>query len=199
MTNNERIDQAVERLRSGDKNSFDELYELTYKGVYFTVFGVLKEASLTEDIVQSTYLISIEKLDRFKPHTNFKAWICRIARNLAINEFNQRKKEVQVDYQESDFFAGSISFEEQENSPTLFLASQILSEDEFRILVLCELAGYKRREVSEIMDIPIPTVTWKYLNALKKLRKALEKEEAFINKEGGYSFEKSGLKKTAKK
>lgn len=42
--------------------------------------------------------------------------------------------------------------------------------------MLCQTAGYKRREVAAMLNIPIGTVTWKNNEALKKLRKILEQE-----------------------
>ena len=39
--------------------------------------------------------------------------------------------------------------------------------------MLCQVAGYKRREVAEMLDMPIGTVTWKNNEALKKLRQHL--------------------------
>ena len=52
------------------------------------------------------------------------------------------------------------------------------AEDEYQILMLCQVAGYKRREVSEMLRLPVGTVTWKNNEALKKLK-------AFLVKEGG--------------
>ena len=42
--------------------------------------------------------------------------------------------------------------------------------------MLCQVAGYKRREVAAMLQMPVGTVTWKNNEALKKLRKYLEKE-----------------------
>ena len=44
--------------------------------------------------------------------------------------------------------------------------------------MLCHVAGYKRREVAEMLGMPISTVTWKNNEALGKLKKYLEKEGA---------------------
>ena len=61
--------------------------------------------------------------------------------------------------------------------PYIFdLAAKVLAEDEYEILMLCQTAGYKRREVAAMLNIPIGTVTWKNNEALKKLRNILEQE-----------------------
>ena len=61
--------------------------------------------------------------------------------------------------------------------PYIFdIASRVLKEDEYEIVMLCQVAGYKRREVAEMLGIPIGTVTWKNNEALKKLKQELTKE-----------------------
>ena len=62
--------------------------------------------------------------------------------------------------------------------PYIFdLAAKILTEEEYRIVMMCQVAGYKRREAAELLDMPIGTVTWKFNEAIKKLKQNLEKEE----------------------
>ena len=56
------------------------------------------------------------------------------------------------------------------------LAKRLLADDEFSILMLVTACSYKRKEIGKMLGIPISTVTWKYQNALLKMRNALEKE-----------------------
>ena len=42
--------------------------------------------------------------------------------------------------------------------------------------MLVAVCGYKRREIGEMLSVPTPTVTWKYNNAVSKMRKALKDE-----------------------
>ena len=78
----------------------------------------------------------------------------------------------------TDFDADAYKYGTQETElPFIFdAAAKILTEEEYEILMLCQVAGYKRREVAAMLQKPIGTVTWKNNEALKKLRKYLEKE-----------------------
>ena len=78
----------------------------------------------------------------------------------------------------TDFDEDSYKYGVQETElPYLFdLAAKILPEDEYQIVMLCQVSGYKRREVAAMLGMPIATVTWKNNQALKKLKKILEKE-----------------------
>jgi len=48
-----------------------------------------------EDLVQEASLKAYRHFDKFKPGTNFKAWIMTIARNIYINCYRKKLKEPQ--------------------------------------------------------------------------------------------------------
>ena len=58
------------------------------------------------------------------------------------------------------------------------MANNVLAEDEFNIVMMYAIGGYKHKEIAEFLHMPLGTVTWKYATALKKLRKALADEES---------------------
>ena len=57
------------------------------------------------------------------------------------------------------------------------LAARVLTEREFRVLMLCAVHKYKRHEVGKMLDMPTATVTWTYNKAISKLKKKLEEEQ----------------------
>ena len=63
-----------------------------------------------------------------------------------------------------------------EDSVVLKLALEKLDDDECQI-VLLRLSGMKAREIGLLLGMPRGTVSWKYSEALKKLRKILTKGE----------------------
>ena len=83
----------IEKLKNGDMSVFDDIYYSTKDNVYYTILSIVKDASLSEDIMQETYLKTLEKIHSYKPSNSFNSWIITIARNLAINEYNRRKRE----------------------------------------------------------------------------------------------------------
>ena len=93
---------------------------------------------------------------------------------ISYESFKKYRHEIEV-----DFDLETYEYNSSENElPYIFdIATKILSEDEYKIIMLCHVSGYKRREVSVMLGIPIGTVTWKNNEALKKLKQYLEKEE----------------------
>jgi RNA polymerase sigma-70 factor (ECF subfamily) len=168
MTNKE-LTTYIKLLQKGDMSSFDPIYHETKKLVFYTVLSILKDESISEDIMQETYLKMLEKIHSFKKSVSVKSWITTIARNLALNEYKKRKRELQVDITESEYLFGST----ESNSEKELIIRDILGnlkETERDIVIYHVVSDLTFKEISKILDIPIGTVTWKYSEALKKLR-----------------------------
>lgn len=170
---NEKLERKIAALKNGDMRVFDYIYTETHKTVYFTVFYIVRDKMYAEDILQETYVKAISSISQYAAGTNFTGWLCTIGKSLALNHLKKYRREIPTDFEEDSYKYGA----EETEYPYIFdLAAKILSEDEYRIVMLCQVAGYKRREVSKMLGIPIGTVTWKNNEALKKLKQNLEKE-----------------------
>ena len=168
------LEKKIEQLRAGDARAFDYIYEKTNRSVYFALLYILRDRMAAEDVLQETYVRAIRAIDSYTAGTNFPAWLTRIGKNLALNHLRKAKREVATDFETDAWRYGARETE----LPYIFdAAAKILSEEEYEILMLCQVAGYKRREVAAMLDMPIGTVTWRNNEALKKLKHYLEKED----------------------
>ncbi len=168
-----KLERVIERYKAGDVRAFDTIYELTNRSVYFAVLYIVRDKMSAEDILQETYIRAMRSIQSYEAGTNFTAWLARIGKNLALNHYKRAKREIFADFDTDAYKYGTAEAE----IPYLFdLAAKILDAEQYEILMLCQVAGYKRREVSEMLGIPIGTVTWKNNEALKKLRTYFEKE-----------------------
>lgn len=167
-----KLEKAVVKYKEGDKDSFDTIYDLTYKLVFFVAYEVVNDKTIAEDIVQDTYVKVFENINRYNSNS-FTAWICTIAKNLAINYQNKRKRENTYDDIESLNLGSSNDF--AENYGVIDIARKILSEEDYNIVIMCVISGYKRREVSKILNIPVSTVSYRLKTALNLLKEELKK------------------------
>ena len=168
------LDKYIKRFINGDASAFDEIYNRTRKSVYYVALSVLRDKALAEDVMQTTYMRVLKNLHSYTLGTNASAWIIKITKNEAINIKKIRMREQSVDeYDNLTLFGVS---EPDTYGELTDLAKRLLSDDEFLILMLVTACGYKRKEIAKMLDMPIPTVTWKYQNALLKMRNTLEKE-----------------------
>lgn len=168
------LDKFIKKFINGDASAFDEIYNRTRKSVYYVALSILRDKALAEDVMQTTYMRVLKNIQGYALGTNASAWIIKIAKNEAINIKKVRMREQSVDEYENVSLFG-VSKPDTYGELT-DLAKRLLSDDEFSILMLVTACGYKRKEIAKMIDMPIPTVTWKYQNALSKMRTALEKE-----------------------
>lgn len=167
MFSEQKLAKSMEALKNGNDSSFDIIYEETHRLVYYIIYAIVKDHELSEDIMQDVYMKVYEKIKTYTASP--KAWIGAIARNLAINAYHKQQKELTITYDVAD----EIILNQE--TPLINLASQILPEDEFLILMLCVCEGYKRKEVAKITGLSISGVTWKLQQALEKVKKEVQK------------------------
>lgn len=172
------LEKLVTRFKNGDATAFDRLYEATYKVVYFASYNILGDRLSAENITQETYFKVFSKLNDYVSN-NILAYLTITAKNLSLNEKKRLGRNVFVDFTQNETaYDTRFSTIPQENEIGLIdIARKLLSEEDFQIVVMCVVAGYKRREVAKILKIPISTVSYRYKTALSTLRNYLKKEE----------------------
>ena len=84
---------ATQRHEPGglDGDAFAELYRVHYAALRLVAVaeGGRDEA---DDVVQRAALVAMERLDRFEPGTNFRAWMAAIVRGVARNHRRGRSR-----------------------------------------------------------------------------------------------------------
>ena len=169
---NKDINELVKQLQNGNIEVFDDIYYQTKSIVYYSIFIILKDYQLSEDIMQDTYLKALNKIHSYKRKAHFKSWLVTIAKNLAINEFNRRKREMLIDIGEQEYIFGS-SASTAENEILINQIFTVLSNEEKEIVILHVIGDLKHREIAKLLNKPLGTITWIYNKAIKKLRSEL--------------------------
>ncbi len=166
----DRIRELIRHLKDGDEEYFDEFFQLTKNLVYYTAFSILKDYSLSEDILQETYLIFLQNIKRVKEKENIVAYLSKIAKNLSLNMVKKRGREVELDYdiKSTDQYSTSL------NEDLLKIMKNVLRDDEFRIVILHLVNQYTHKEISKLLNKPLGTITWAYNNAIEKLRRVMK-------------------------
>jgi len=162
----DRIDEMIEELKVKNYTSFELFYNLTKNQVFYAIVSIIKDRNLAEDLMQDTYMKFLEKIEQYKPGSNITAYLSQIGRNLAINTYNKRKKEVRSE----EIFETIPSPEEKEENEEIFKILDLLEKDEKEIVVLHVINNLKFREIAEITHKPLGTVLWIYNKAIKKLK-----------------------------
>ena len=167
----DRLNELLEQLQKGHMEFFDEFYERTKRGVYLSAYGILHEEGETENILQDTYVKFLEKLPSLKKDKSVLAYLMSTARNMAINLC---KEKARVSY---GLDPSLVPAEEDKKDTHVFdVMTKVLSQKEEQIVLMHSVYEMGHKEIAEAMHMPIGSVTWAYNNAIKKLRKELEKD-----------------------
>lgn len=128
--------------------------------------------------MEQTYVHLYEHIDKYEQNGKALNWILTIARNLALAEVNRSKKEMTTDFSDPlNVNLVYVNAPKVDSGSLISLANEILTPEEFQIVMMHVVGEYKHREISETLNIPLGTVTWKYNEAIKKLKKVLIKRE----------------------
>ena len=161
-----RLDNLMKEVTQGSERAFEELYEGMKRGVFALAYSYLRNYEDAEDVLQQTFLTVKRKAYLYRIGTNARAWIFQIAKNAALDELRKRKQRKE----------GELLREEGAETPVVFLdeLTARLSEEERELVIMHAVWGYKHKEIAEEKGLPLGTVTWKYNEAIKKLRKEQE-------------------------
>ena len=167
------VGHLIELTADGNNAAFSKLYLKTKRGVFAFLYTYFNNFADTEDAMQTVYLKVKKSAALFKKGTNGSAWILQIAKNYALDCLRKSDREVSIE---------SVSEPSHTDVHTGMgvvgdAMQKVLTTEEQRIIILHVLWGYRHREIGEIMNIPIGTVTSKYKRAVEKLKKELKEVE----------------------
>ncbi|WP_162140144.1 RNA polymerase sigma factor [Haploplasma axanthum] len=165
------FEDAIEKLKTKDEKAFEYIYEKTKTSVYSIIIAITKDQNLTEDLMQDTYIKMIKSINTYNYKNKFTTWLLTIARNTAIDDYRRRKKEMSVDIHENEYlFPASRSDVDNEYNANYLLS--FLDDEEREVIMLYSLDSLKHREIAEILNKPLGTITWIYNKAIKKMKEA---------------------------
>lgn len=168
-----RMNRLLVEIAKGNNKAFEELYYETSKGIYALLFSYLKDYNDTEDVLQDVFIIVKQKAHLYKKDTDARAWLFQIAKNQALNALRSKKREKErLDIIEQDML--SFKSDYKKDSTLFLIMQQVLSEEEYQIVIKHVLFSYKHKDIAKELNLPLGTVLSKYQIALSKLRKELE-------------------------
>lgn len=182
--------------RQAQRRFFEtEVHRLTDR-LYATALRLTRDPDDAEDVVAEAVSRAWSKLDELRDPDRFEAWLFRILNNTFVSQWRKRRcrQELETALSPEDGSSDELQFSlfHQLHQPFLLwwgapereVVEEFLREDiqraidqlpdEYRVtLVLVELQGYRYREVSELLDVPLGTVRSRLNRARSLLQKAL--------------------------
>lgn len=168
--NEEQLILRLSALRNGEKDALEDIYQGLKNPLFTIIFRIIKNRSEAEDILQDLFVRLYETPlgnDIRKP----RAYLFMIARNMAIDHLRQQKNNIDLDEAED---VKCSDTEDWSQKMDIENALKTLSVTDNEIITLHINCGMKFREISEITNLPLGTVLWRYRKSIDQLRNLLD-------------------------
>lgn len=171
---------SVSKILSGDKSGLREIYDAYLPYIYQIVYGIVGRKEDAEDITSEFFIKFWQQADKYKKGTGHKGFLATMARNMAIDHLRKYKREVIDDFTQTDDEGGTIVAEpvSDDNTEAEVIEEMSLQEalnklkpQEKQVVDMKVLSEMTFAEIAEILKVPMGTVTWRYREAINKLRR----------------------------
>lgn len=163
--------------RSLDGGEIKLLFELFAQRVFQAAYFVLRDRTLAEDIMQETFLVTIEKLGQLRDPAKIEIWLIRVAINKALNEL--RKQNTKRLLRSIPTAGRNPTTEEivlaEEEKEHLHKAIEALPADCQVIIYLKYFRDLTTKQIAYGINIPEGTVKSRLRKAYDQIRKKLTK------------------------
>lgn len=141
-------------------------------------YGLTGSIDDGDDLVQATCERAIRGIDTWQVGTRLDSWMYRIARNLFLNQVRDRKVRGQhLEIADLDRHASQDGAREMDAHLTLGAVRRLvgrLPEEQRSVLMLVCVEGLSYKEVAEILDLPMGTVTSRLARARLSLKALMD-------------------------
>lgn len=170
------------QLKQGYEPAFNQLYLAYSKSLYKKINALVKDESVSDELLQDLFLKIWEKRGDIKPDQSFGAFLYTVANNLVFDYFRKVSKDKRlharllinaVDYymQTEEAIIG------KETLGIIEEAIAKLSEQRRKVFVLCKIEGKSYQEAAAILGITVATVNSHMVNSIRFIKAYLYKNQ----------------------
>ncbi len=173
---------------SGDESALATLLSRHKSKIYTSIYLLVKDRYLAEDIFQDTFIkvINTLKSGKYNEEGKFLPWVLRISHNLVIDHFRREKRNPTITNQDGfDIFdvlgISEESIEDKklrdENHKELRVLIQQLPEEQKEVLIMRHYADLSFKEIADLTGVSINTALGRMRYALNNLRRMMQERE----------------------
>lgn len=179
------ISHLVEKIKKGDNKSFEKLYKLTEREVWFTCISFLKNETTAQDIMQETYITAFLKIQSLEKSSQIRSWLNRIAVNMCKN-YLKGKGEIQLD---DEIFENQAIVDERISIPEEYISDkakreiilsimqEVLSDVQYQTVIMHYFNEMTVDEIAEVFECSRGTVLSRLNYSRAKMKTAIEDYE----------------------
>ena len=159
---------------------FDSRFEEMSTLLHSFAYNLTKNVEEAKDLYQETAYRAMTNREKFRPGTNFKAWLFTIMKNIFINNYRKKvKANTIMDSTDNLYYINnenSITFNDASSNFVIDDAKKAINElsDDYKIPFMMHYEGYKYQEIADELDISINTSKSQLIQARKRLKEYLK-------------------------
>ncbi len=180
--------QLIQLYKRGDESAFAELLGRYKAKVYTTIYMIVKDRYIAEDLFQETFIKVVNRLTAgtYNEEGKFGMWVSRIAHNLAIDHFRRQKRYPMILTEDGKNVFNTLDFTEdsvedlkvkQDTHAVLKQLIQTLPEAQREVLIMRHYAEMNFKDIAEATGVSINTALGRMRYALINLRKKFKESE----------------------
>jgi RNA polymerase sigma-70 factor, ECF subfamily len=171
----------VQRLRAGQQEAFEILYDRYSRLVFSTALRVLNHVQEAEDITQDVF-VSLWQKDSYSPDRgSLTSFLCLVARSRSLDKLRSRSSSQKSLNRWQSFLSPEAPqptpFEQaslQERQGFVKAAITQLPDPQRQVLEMVYFTGLTQSEISNQLDLPLGTVKTRSRQGLLKLGQLLK-------------------------
>jgi RNA polymerase sigma-70 factor (ECF subfamily) len=162
--------EILKRARLGDEAVLGQIIDKYAPSLAGYLMSLVRDQYQAEDIAQETFIRAFDNLDKFDVHLEFRPWLFKIGRNLALNYLKSshgRERANTMDIEEAGGLGTEsgpeLELEKSERRRGVELVLGLLPVHFREVLHLRYMEGLEYDAIAGEMDMPLGTVkTWLY-------------------------------------
>ena len=180
---------AISRLKQGELNGLEHLVRRYQAQAVHAAYLIVFDRSLAEDIVQTAFIKTAERIHQFDSERPFAPWFFRIVMNDALKLAEKQKRNISLERQLDEptrqlakWLTDPALQPEQivvlkERRQSILEAIQSLPPGQRAAIVMRYFLEMSMKEMSAETGRPLSTIKWWLRDAHKRLRSLMKEPQ----------------------
>ena len=172
---------ATKNLLVMSTTEFDSRFDQLSTLLHSFAYNLTKNVEDAKDLFQETAFRAMTNREKFRPGTNFKAWVFTIMKNIFINNYRKKvKANTIMDSTDNLYYINSGSTIISNGAESNILMRELTKmieelDDSIKIPFVMHYHGFKYQEIADHLELPLGTVKSRIFFARKELKNVIGK------------------------
>jgi len=178
----------IQMYLDGDAEALSSLVERYKDKIYTSIYLLVKDKYLAEDIFQDTFIKIIDTVNsgRYTDEGKFLPWAMRIAHNLCVDHFRKIKRRPAIKTSDDRDIFEVLNFSEagvdekmmqNQSNARVRMMLDMLPQDQKEVIIMRHFAELSFKEIARITDCSINTALGRMRYGLINLRKLMTEKQ----------------------